>query len=165
MVAALTSGSGRRTRPGLVRLGRRRRPSSGGRARYVVRRGGGDSTTGVPGALLPNASWPEVFFPLSDVIGEALLMKRRPKQTTNGQRKYKAMTWARELTYLVAALRPRLHGLGGVFFILLFDLAPPVGLVLNVARPCTLGVGWGVSATCPTGDRAVVAFGDYTLPS
>jgi hypothetical protein len=33
----------------------------------------GDSTTGVPGSLLPKASWPEVFFPLSDVVGGTLL--------------------------------------------------------------------------------------------
>jgi hypothetical protein len=38
-----------------------------------------DSTTGISGALLPNASWPEAFFPLSDVIGGTLLMDRRPK--------------------------------------------------------------------------------------
>jgi hypothetical protein len=49
----------------------------------------GDSTTGVFGTLLPNASWPEAFFPLFDVIGGTLLMKRRPKQTTKGQRKNK----------------------------------------------------------------------------
>jgi hypothetical protein len=29
--------------------------------------------------LLPNAFWPEAFFPLSDVVGGTLLMKRRPK--------------------------------------------------------------------------------------
>jgi hypothetical protein len=29
-----------------------------------------DSTTGVSGILLPNASWPEAFFPHSNVIGE-----------------------------------------------------------------------------------------------
>jgi hypothetical protein len=29
--------------------------------------------------LLTNASWPEAFFPLSDVVGGTLLMKRRPK--------------------------------------------------------------------------------------
>jgi hypothetical protein len=34
----------------------------------------GDSTTGVFGNLLPNASWPEAFFPLSDVVGGTLLM-------------------------------------------------------------------------------------------
>jgi hypothetical protein len=34
-----------------------------------------DSTTGVSGNLLPNASWPEAFFPLPDVIGGTLLMK------------------------------------------------------------------------------------------
>jgi hypothetical protein len=39
----------------------------------------GDSTTGVSGNLLPNAFWPEAFFPLSDVVGGTLLMKRRPK--------------------------------------------------------------------------------------
>jgi hypothetical protein len=75
------------------------------------------------------------------------------------------MTWARELTYLVAALRPGLHDLGGAFFILLFDPASPARSVLDVARPCTLGVGWGVSATCPSGDGAVVAFGDCMSPS
>jgi hypothetical protein len=39
----------------------------------------GNSTTGVSGSLLPNASWPEVFFRLSDVVGGTLLMKRQPK--------------------------------------------------------------------------------------
>jgi hypothetical protein len=34
----------------------------------------GDSTTGVSGNLLPNASWPEAFFPLSDVVKGTLLM-------------------------------------------------------------------------------------------
>jgi hypothetical protein len=52
----------------------------------------GDSTTGISSTLLPNASWPEAFFPLSDVVGGTLLMKRQPKQTTNGQKKYKAMS-------------------------------------------------------------------------
>jgi hypothetical protein len=36
----------------------------------------GDSTTGVSGNLVPNASWPEAFFPLSDVVGGILLMKK-----------------------------------------------------------------------------------------
>jgi hypothetical protein len=35
----------------------------------------GDSTTGVSGILLPNAFWPEVLFPLSDVVGGTLLIK------------------------------------------------------------------------------------------
>jgi hypothetical protein len=35
----------------------------------------GDSTTGVLGTLLPNASWPEAFLLLSDVIAGALLIK------------------------------------------------------------------------------------------
>jgi hypothetical protein len=39
----------------------------------------GDSTTGVSGNLVPNASWPEVFFPLSDIVGGTLLMKRLPE--------------------------------------------------------------------------------------
>jgi hypothetical protein len=34
----------------------------------------GDSTTGVPDILLPNASWPEAFLPLSDVVRGALHM-------------------------------------------------------------------------------------------
>jgi hypothetical protein len=34
-----------------------------------------DSTTGVSHILLPNASWPEAFFPLSDIVGGTLLMK------------------------------------------------------------------------------------------
>jgi hypothetical protein len=39
--------------------------------------------------LLPNASWPEAFFSLSDVVKGTLLMKRRPKQNTtdNGNAK------------------------------------------------------------------------------
>jgi hypothetical protein len=79
-------------------------------------------------------------------------MKRRPKQTTNGQREYKAMSRARQLTYLVADLRPGLHGLGEAFFILLFDPASPAGSVLGVARHCALGAGWGVSSAWPPGD-------------
>jgi hypothetical protein len=38
-----------------------------------------DSTTGVSDNLLQNASWPEAFFPLSDVVEETLLMIRRPE--------------------------------------------------------------------------------------
>jgi hypothetical protein len=34
--------------------------------------------------------------------------------------------------------------------------------VFDVDRPCTSGVGRGVSAACPTGDGPVVAFGDCT---
>jgi hypothetical protein len=45
----------------------------------------GDSTMGASGALVPNASWPEVFFMLSDVVGGTLHTKRRPKQTTSAQ--------------------------------------------------------------------------------
>jgi hypothetical protein len=65
---------------------------------------------------------------------------------------------------LVTDLRPGLQGLGGAFFILLFDPASPAGLVLNVDRPCVLEVGRGVSAACFLGDRAVVSFGDCTSP-
>jgi hypothetical protein len=39
----------------------------------------GDPTTGVSGALLPNAFWPEAFFVLPDVVGGTLLMDRRHK--------------------------------------------------------------------------------------
>jgi hypothetical protein len=35
----------------------------------------GDSTTGASSALVPNASWPEAFFPLPDIIGGTLLTK------------------------------------------------------------------------------------------
>jgi hypothetical protein len=66
---------------------------------------------------------------------------------------------------LVTDLRPGLHGLGGAFFILLFDPTSRAGSVLDVARPCVLGVGWGVTTTYPPGDGAVVAFGDCTSPS
>jgi hypothetical protein len=52
----------------------------------------GDSTTGVAGTLLSNASWPEASFPLSDVVGGTLFTKRQPKQTTNAQEKNKAMS-------------------------------------------------------------------------
>jgi hypothetical protein len=38
-----------------------------------------DSATDVSGNLLPNASWPEAFFPLSDVVRGTLPMKRRPR--------------------------------------------------------------------------------------
>jgi hypothetical protein len=55
----------------------------------------GDSTTVVSGALLPNASWIEAFFPLSDVVGGTLLMKRQPELTTNGKWKHGAKSWAR----------------------------------------------------------------------
>jgi hypothetical protein len=75
------------------------------------------------------------------------------------------MSLARQLTYLVADLRSGLHGLGGAFFILLFDPTSPVESVLDVARPCALGTGWGISAACPSGDGAVVAFGDCMSPS
>jgi hypothetical protein len=34
----------------------------------------GDSTTGISGILLPNASWPEAFLPLFDAVGGALLI-------------------------------------------------------------------------------------------
>jgi hypothetical protein len=34
----------------------------------------GDSTTSVFGNFLLNSSWLEVFFPLSDVVGQTLLM-------------------------------------------------------------------------------------------
>jgi hypothetical protein len=46
-----------------------------------------DSTTGTSGALVPNASWHEAFFPLSDVIGGTLLTKKRPKQIAGAQRR------------------------------------------------------------------------------
>jgi hypothetical protein len=39
----------------------------------------GDSTTSVSGNLLPNASWTEALFPLSDIVRGTLLMERRPK--------------------------------------------------------------------------------------
>jgi hypothetical protein len=73
-VTALTSGGRRCTSPGPVRLRRRRCPSSDGRAHHVGRRGRRNSTTGVSGNLLPNASWPEAFFSLSDIVGGTLLM-------------------------------------------------------------------------------------------
>jgi hypothetical protein len=69
------------------------------------------------------------------------------------------------LTYLVADLSPGLQGLGGAFFILLFDPTPPAGSVLDVERPCAPDVGRGVSAACLPSDEAVVAFGDCTSPS
>jgi hypothetical protein len=40
-----------------------------------------DSTTGVSWILLPNASWPEAFLPLFDVVGGALLMNKDLSQT------------------------------------------------------------------------------------
>jgi hypothetical protein len=66
---------------------------------------------------------------------------------------------------LVTDLRFGLHGLGGAFFNLLFDLALSAGSMLDVDNPCTPGVGQGVSAACFLGDGAVVAFGDCTSPS
>jgi hypothetical protein len=42
----------------------------------------GDSTTDVSWILLPNASWPEVFLPLSDVVGGALFMNKDLDQKT-----------------------------------------------------------------------------------
>jgi hypothetical protein len=50
----------------------------------------GDSTTGVSWILLPNASWPEVFLPLSDVVGGALLMNKDLGQTTTRELGYEA---------------------------------------------------------------------------
>jgi hypothetical protein len=55
--------------------------------------------------------------------------------------------------------------LGGAFFILLFDPTSPIWSALYIARPCALGVGWGISAAYPPSDGAVVAFGDCTSPS
>jgi hypothetical protein len=43
----------------------------------------GDSTTGVCGTLVTNASCPEAFLSLSDDVGGTLLTERRPKQTAN----------------------------------------------------------------------------------
>jgi hypothetical protein len=42
----------------------------------------GDSTTGVSGILLPNASWPEAFLPLLDVVRGALHMRKDLSETT-----------------------------------------------------------------------------------
>jgi hypothetical protein len=55
--------------------------------------------------------------------------------------------------------------LGGAFFILLFDPTSPTGSVLDVAQPCALGIGWGISDAYTPGAGAVVAFGDCTSPS
>jgi hypothetical protein len=38
-----------------------------------------DCSTSVFFALLPNASWPEVFLPLSDVVGGVLHTSKRPQ--------------------------------------------------------------------------------------
>jgi hypothetical protein len=38
----------------------------------------GDSVTSVSLVLLPNASYPEAFLPLSDVVGGALHMRKGP---------------------------------------------------------------------------------------
>jgi hypothetical protein len=45
----------------------------------------GDSTIGDTWIFLPNASWPEAFLTLSDVVGGggALLMKKRPQSNNN----------------------------------------------------------------------------------
>jgi hypothetical protein len=53
------------------------------------------------------------------------------------------------MTYLVADLRPCLHGLGGAFFILLFDPTSPTGSVLDLDLSCALDVRRGVSTACP----------------
>jgi hypothetical protein len=58
-----------------------------------------------------------------------------------------------------------MQGLGGAFFILLFDPMSSARSVLNVVRLCALSVGRGVSAACFPSDGAVVAFGDCTSPS
>jgi hypothetical protein len=47
--------------------------------------------------------------------------------------------------YLVADIRPGLHGLGGAFFILLFDPTSPDGSVLDVAPP----VPWAPGGAFP----------------
>jgi hypothetical protein len=39
----------------------------------------GDSATDVSLALLPNASWPEAFLTLSNIIGGALHTRKRPQ--------------------------------------------------------------------------------------
>jgi hypothetical protein len=58
-----------------------------------------------------------------------------------------------------------LQGLGGAFLNLLFDPASSAGPMLDVESPCAPCTGWGVSAACLSGDEAVVALDDYTLPS
>jgi hypothetical protein len=40
----------------------------------------GDSPTGDSFALLPNASWPEAFLPLSDVVEGALHTRKSPQK-------------------------------------------------------------------------------------
>jgi hypothetical protein len=75
------------------------------------------------------------------------------------------MSWERQLTYLVANLRLGLEGLGGAFFILLFDPTSSTVSVLDVDHPCVPGAGRGVSAACLPGDGAVVALSDSTSPS
>jgi hypothetical protein len=77
----LTRGDGRHAGPSLVCPGRRRRLDSTSAAEAAV-----DSTTGVCGALVPNASCPEAFLPLFDDVGGTLLTERRPKQTASTQK-------------------------------------------------------------------------------
>jgi hypothetical protein len=84
----------------------------------------GDSTTGVSWILLPNASWPEAFLPLFDVVGGALHMRKdlsqKQRESWDTKRSRKQV-----LTYLVADLRPGMQGFGGAFFTLLCDQGRP----------------------------------------
>jgi hypothetical protein len=124
----------------------------------------GDSITDVPGILLPNASWPEAFLPLSDVIVGALLIENNlgQQQINSGNTE---LTVSRTIDLLGCRPKAGLARLGGAFFILSFDPTSPVGLVLDVVRPSVFDIGQGVSTACFPSDRVVVAFGDCTSPS
>jgi hypothetical protein len=130
----------------------------------LVAEAAGDSTTGASGALVPNASWPEAFFPLSDIVRGTLLTKRRPKQTASTQGKNEVTLCVGQLTYLVADLRPFLQGLDGAFLNILFDPASFTGPVLDVDNPCAPGAGWGVSAARLPSDVDVVALATARQP-
>jgi hypothetical protein len=75
-VTAHTLGGGRRTTLDLFASGAAAVPTPAAALITSAAEAAGDSTTGICGALVPNASFPEAFFLLSDVIGGTLLSKR-----------------------------------------------------------------------------------------
>jgi hypothetical protein len=69
----------------------------------------GDYSTGTSFALLSNASWPEAFLPLSDVVGGALCTRNDLNQTEAKQIwKCKTRMGIGHVIYLVADLIPGL---------------------------------------------------------
>jgi hypothetical protein len=88
----------------------------------------GDSPTNVSFALLPNASCPEAFLPLSDIVG-ALCTHAKDLNKTKA---YELRQEVGLLTYLVTDLRPGLQGLRGAFIALLCDPRSPTVSTLDL---------------------------------